>query len=203
MKCFVFLFLFVFSFSYNIQYDNAYTASGLACKRSSQDKIVKDKPVKEQETKITYTSEEFGYRLQVPESLEVVNTHNPYIFALRFPVVAQAANAFLVKALPKDQYAGFEEMQKAVIESLSREINKQIDGQVYLLDSEPMDEFKETGPALKVHVLDRGIEFVCCYVFAESPKAYLWIDFVATKESYDINFPIMQSLMHDFEILGK
>ena len=132
--------------------------------------------------------------------LEVINTHNPYIFALRFPVVAQAANAFMVKVLPIDQYAGFEEMQKAVIESLSREENKQIDGQVYLLDYEPMNEFKKTGPAFKVHVLDRGKEFVCCYVFAESPKAYLWIDFVATKESYDVNFHIMRSLMQDFEI---
>ena len=202
MKCFVFIFLFIFSFSNNIQFGNAYTVSGLACKRSNQDKAVNDKPVKKQETKTTYTNEEFGYCLQIPESLEVVNTYNPYIFALRFPVVAQAANAFMIKVLPKDQFAGFEEMHKSVIESLSREENKQIAGQVYLLDSESMDEFKQTGPTLKVHVLDRGKEFVCCYVFAESPKAYLWIDFVATKESYDINFPIMQSLMQDFEILG-
>jgi len=200
MKYFVFIFLFIFSFSYNIQFGNAYKASGLACKRSSQNKAVKDKPVKKQEAKTAYTSEEFGYYLQIPESLEVINTHNPYIFALRFPVVAQAANAFMVKVLPIDQYAGFEEMQKAVIESLSREENKQIDGQVYLLDYEPMNEFKKTGPAFKVHVLDRGKEFVCCYVFAESPKAYLWIDFVATKESYDVNFHIMRSLMQDFEI---
>lgn len=142
-----------------------------------------------------------GYSVAIPSWLEVKETGSTNKFGGTMPAINGTANAILISCFAKTQYASFEEFQD-----------------IYLTGN----HFGQPTKFSKDHVwygqnqlnkLERGVEqkvflywqnkiYHSKFILLQTPKAYMWIQFMSTPETYDKNIEKFNDFMNGLEIMS-
>ncbi len=136
----------------------------------------------------TYNNEKFGYVLSVPSWLNIQETDTSFSFGGIMPAIDNNENAILITGFNKNKFASFSDFQRIYITGnvFGKETlyNKQ---QIWYGRNER--DFKEIKNGVSSRVFtsfDKKI-YHNQFVLLETSKAYLWIQFISTPKTYDIN----------------
>ncbi|RZN82829.1 MAG: hypothetical protein EVB11_07420 [Winogradskyella sp.] len=150
---------------------------------------------------IKHTDSTSGYSLVIPLWWKIRETPNASLFGGTFPAINEVENALLFKAFGKSEYESFKDFKKWVIADYKMgDMPKWSNSHKILLKKE-LDEFKNIGKSYKVQLMRNGYLYDCCYIIIETSNSYLWIDFTATKETYDLNFAKLKEIIADYKTL--
>lgn len=150
---------------------------------------------------IEHTDSISGYSLVIPLWWKIRETPNTNLFGGTFPAIDKIENALVFKAFDKSKYESFNDFKKWVIADYKIGDTPKWSNSHKILLKKELDEFKNIGKSFKVQLMRNGYLYDCCYIIVETSNSYLWIDFTATKETYDLNFPKLKEIIADYKTL--
>jgi hypothetical protein len=149
---------------------------------------------------LLYTDTVNAYQLIVPSWLHIMQTRAS-LFGGTFPAVDSIENALVIKSFRKEKIGSIGNFEKWVIADYSMGQAPRWGDDVKILLKKKITEFNETGNAWKVQLIWGGRLYDCCYIIAETSKAFLWIDFTATSTTYPVNFEKLKQVVSLFKPL--
>ncbi len=142
-----------------------------------------------------------GYKITIPLWWKIIETPNTSMFGGTFPKINGIQNALLFKVFDKNTHKNLKKFEKWVITDYKMgDKPKWSSGHTILLKQEVKD-FSEIGNSYKVQLMRNGKIYVSCYIIVETSNSYLWIDFTATKETYEVNYPKLKELLNSYRTL--
>lgn len=141
----------------------------------------------------------YGYSVIIPEWLSIKSNANP--FGGTLPAVDSIENAILIMGYSKSEFKSFEEFKTIYISG-----NKF--GQPTLYSSEHIfygrNEYDykiiQNGVRSRLFLFWRNHIYHANFVLLETPKSYLWIQFMATPTTYEINLPKFDVFLEGLKI---
>lgn len=150
---------------------------------------------------IEHTDSISGYSLVIPLWWKIRETPNTSLFGGTFPAIDEIENALIFKAFNKSEYDNIKDFENWVIgEYKLGDTPKWSNSHKVLLKKE-LEEFNEIGKSYKVQLMWGTKLYHCCYIIVETSNTYLWIDFTATRETYDLNFAKLKDIMSKYKRL--
>jgi hypothetical protein len=150
---------------------------------------------------IKHTDTLLDYKINIPIWWKIRETPNIFMFGGTLPAIDGIENAILFKSFQKNEYKDLEDFDNWVIKSYKiGEFPKWSNNHTILLKKENED-FKKFGNSYFVQLMRGGKLYECQYIIIETSKTYLWIDFTATKETYNINLEKFSEILNRFEII--
>ena len=150
---------------------------------------------------IEHTDSISGYSLIIPLWWKIRETPNGNLFGGTFPAIKEIENALLFKAFDKSEYKSIKDFENWVIGDYKIGDTPKWSNSHKILLKKELDEFKDIGKSYKVQLIWDGYLYDSCYIIVETSNSYLWIDFTATKETYDVNFPKLKEIIADYKTL--
>jgi len=142
-----------------------------------------------------------GFSITIPLWWKIRETPNISMFGGTFPEINGIQNALLFKAFDKQAYKSIKEFEDWVIAGYEiGDVPKWSDSHTFLLKKR-IKNFSTLGNTYKVQLMRHNRIYVSCYIILETSNSFLWIDFTATKETYDINFPKLKLLLDSYKTL--
>ncbi|HEY8896467.1 MAG TPA: hypothetical protein VIM79_16690 [Niastella sp.] len=171
-------------------------------KRSTFDtyKELRKKQAENNIEKLTYLDSTFNYQVEVPDWLNVRETGTAYAFGGTLPPIDGCENAILVKAFDKEQYPTLLDFKKFIVEDLVFGKSPQWSDTHKFMGKKELGKYNTLGDAYKVYMMRGNLMYHCEYVLVETRTAYLWIDYTATKETFERNFPKFKEFMSGFKL---
>lgn len=148
-----------------------------------------------------YIDSVYCYKVDLPSWLKIKETGNSNMWGGTLPSINGCENAILIISFERDKYETFDEFKYEIVEKykMGDNINNN-PNQKFLLRKE-LEEIEGIGPSYKVQILTSGIIYNCNFVLTESKTAYIFINFTATPETYDLNLPKFKDFMSGFELI--
>jgi hypothetical protein len=144
-----------------------------------------------------------NYSINIPLWWKIRETPSPTLFGGTFPAVDGIENALMLKSFDKNKFKDASDFENWIIKKYKiGDIPEWSDSHTILLKKE-LNDFKNLGHAYSVQLMRGGKLYYCCYIIVETKDTYLWIDFTATQETYDINFGKFKELMTGLSIIKK
>ncbi len=144
-----------------------------------------------------------NYSINIPLWWRIRETHSSDLFGGTLPAIDKVENAVLLKSFTKDNFKNLNDFDNWVVKKYKTgDTPEWSDSHTVLLKKE-LKDFKKIGKAYFVQLMREGLIYHCCYIITETKDTYLWIDFTATKETYDINFIKFKELINGLEIMKK
>lgn len=150
---------------------------------------------------IEHTDSTSGYSLVIPLWWKIRETPNSSLFGGTFPAIDEIENALLFKAFDKTKYENINDFKNWVIGDYKMGDKPNWSNSHKILLKKELDEFKNIGESYKVQLMNNGYLYYCCYIIVETSSSYLWIDFTATQETYDINFTKFKEILSNYKTL--
>jgi len=150
---------------------------------------------------VVFESEAYGYKVTVPTWANVQKTGDERIFGVLLPQVAGVRNAVAVKATPKDQFPSFEAFRKYVYEDNRPDQPFIMNNFMTFKGGKTLAPVTENRAVYQVLLESHEVTYHCKYVLMETPKAWLLVDFFATKDTYEKNLARFDQLAAGVEIL--
>ena len=147
---------------------------------------------------IKHTDSISGYSLVIPLWWKIRETPSGNLFGGTFPAINKVENALLFKAFDKTKYKNFKDFKNWVIADYKVGDTPKWSNSHKVLLKKELNEFDEIGKSYKVQLMRNGYLYDCAYIIIETSNSYLWIDFTATKETYDVNFPKLKEIMSEY-----
>jgi hypothetical protein len=136
----------------------------------------------------TYKSDKFGFVLLVPSWLNIHKTDTAFSFGGTMPAIDNIENAILVTGFSKNDFASFTDFQRIYITGnvFGKETlyNKQ---QIWYGRNERDFKQIDNGVSSRVFTFYNKKIYHNQFVLLETSNAYLWIQFVSTPETFDVN----------------
>lgn len=150
---------------------------------------------------IKHTDTLLDYKINIPIWWKIRETPNIFMFGGTLPAIDGIENAILFKSFQKNEFKDLEDFDNWVIKSYKiGEFPKWSNSHTILLKKENED-FKKFGKSYFVQLMRGGKLYECQYIIIETTKTYLWIDFTATKETYNVNLKKFSEILNRFEII--
>lgn len=153
------------------------------------------------EDNIEHIDSTSGYSIIIPLWWKIRETPNTSLFGGTFPAIDNIENALIFKAFNKSEHKNIKKFREWVIEDYKMGDTPNWSNSHKVLLKQELEDFKDIGKAFKVQLMWNGKLYSCCYIILETSNSYLWIDFTATKETYDINFSKLKELMENYKTL--
>lgn len=150
--------------------------------------------------KLTYLDSTFNYQVEIPAWLNVRETGTAYAFGGTLPAIDGCENAILVKAFDKEKYPTLLAFKKFIIEDLVFGQSPLWSTAHKFMGKKELGKYNNIGDAYKVYMMRGNLMYHCEYVLVETKTAYLWIDYTATKETFDKNFSKFEEFMSGFKV---
>lgn len=145
--------------------------------------------------------EKFGYEVTAPEWLKTIETKNPKLWGGTMPEVEGIKNAILITAYEKSEFKSFDDFIRIYItgNTFGKEtlFSKQ---HIWYGSNEKDFKHIEHGVSSRVFTFYKNHIYHNQFVLIETSKCYLWIQFCATPETYDINLPLFDKFMEELII---
>ncbi len=152
--------------------------------------------------KIVYVDTTNSYKVTVPKWLELKETNSLDFFGGTLPAINEVENAIVISSVKKSDYPSFNEFKNFVVEDenyISGVTPKWANDRTFLsIEKDSISFSKFT--SYKVTVNRNGNIFVSNFVLIETNKAYLWIQFTATEETYSVNLPKFKDFVEELKI---
>jgi hypothetical protein len=149
----------------------------------------------------TYVDSTFHYQVEIPTWLTVRSSGDPHFWGGTLPAVEGIENAILIKSFEKSKYATLAEFKKFIVEDMVFGQAPNWSNAHICMGKKELGKLEKLGDAYKVYLMQNALIYHCEYVLLETPTGYLWIDFTATKETFDKNFDKFKKLMKGFKVL--
>jgi hypothetical protein len=161
---------------------------------------LRKKQAKDKIEKLTYLDSTFNYQVEIPDWLNVRETGTVYAFGGTLPAIDGCENAILVKAFDKEKYPTLLDFKKFIVEDLVFGKSPQWSDTHKFMGKKELGKYHNIGDAYKVYMMRGNLMYHCEYVVVETKTAYLWIDYTATKETFDKNFSKFEEFMSGFKV---
>lgn len=152
---------------------------------------------------IFYENMEIGLKVEIPEWLNLKDTRNEKLWGGTFPVLDGIENALIISSFDKTKYKSFEEFKEVYI--TGNTFGKPVlfsDTHIWYGYNE-RDLFEiEKGVSCRVFTLYRKKIYHNQFCLIETDKAFIWIQFVATPETYDTNIERFNSFVDSIKYLN-
>ena len=142
-----------------------------------------------------------GYKITIPKYWQIKETPTRNILSGVFPETNGIVNALSLKVNLKSGFSNFNEFKEIVITSYKIGDHTKWSDKHKLLKKEKLNQFKNIGEAYYVEMEWNDKVYCCCYILTETSNTFLWIDFTATKETYDANFSKFKEIIKTIEII--
>lgn len=149
---------------------------------------------------IDHTDDIGAYKITIPLWWRIRQTPDPSFFGGTLPAVNGIENAILFKSFAKDGFDDFDEFNNWIINDYKAGDYTNWSNQHRIVSQHRIDNFSDIGNSYEVELNRNGYTYKCCYIIVETSKAYVWIDFTATENTYNENFQKLEDLMYLFEI---
>jgi hypothetical protein len=149
---------------------------------------------------LTYQDYTFNFKVKVPNWLHLQETGSVYFFGGTLPAVKGIENAIMIKSYDKAKFESFKIFRKFVAEDLVYGQSPAWSKAHKSMGGKPLGKYRKLGYAYKQYFLLEGLVYHCQYVLVETKTAYLWIDYTATDETFDVNLPKFEEFMDGFEL---
>ena len=170
---------------------------GLNSGRESNDEIEKG----DVESTV-YVDDTFGFKVKVPEWLKIIATGENGRFGGTLPAINGIENAIMVTCYHPGQFESMEHMKKVFITGNKfGRATLYSENHIWYGTNERDLKKIDDGFTSRVFTFYQNAIYHNKFVIAKSSKAYLWIQFVATPETYDANLEKFNEFMDGFEIL--
>lgn len=170
-----------------------------SAKHNSVSQVIKDQELGKD--KIDYSNPTYGYELIIPKWWEIKEAPSPNFFGGTLPEIGKSKSAILFKAFEKEKFKTFENFENWVIAGYKSGATPKWSEDQKVLFKKNLTEFDSIGKAFKVQLKAGDTFYNCCYILVKTSKSYLWIDLTATRETYDVNFKKLESIMLNFKAL--
>jgi hypothetical protein len=152
---------------------------------------------------LVYIDSTLKFKVVVPEWLTIIDTGTPYIFGGTLPEVNHIQNAIVIKSYNKSQksFQNFDKFEEYVVKDMvfGQPVNW---SKAHIsMSKKELEEYSELGSSYKVYLMHSGLLYDCQYLLTESETAFIWIDFTATRTTFDENKKRFDEFIKGFEIL--
>ena len=150
---------------------------------------------------ILHVDSSLNYKITIPIWWKIRETPHATVFGGTFPEIDGIENALLFKSFNKEEFTSLSDFENWVIKDYKIGDLPDWSNNHKLILKEENEEFQKIGKTYFVQLLRGGNIYHCAYIILETSNTYLWIDFTATKETFDINFKKLRALMNELEII--
>lgn len=150
---------------------------------------------------IAHTDSISGYSVVIPKWWRIRETPNASLFGGTFPAIGTVQNALLFKTFAKSDYKSIKDFENWIIADYKMGDTPKWSNSHTLLLKKELDEFKDIGKSYKAQLMRNGYLYHSCYIIIETSNSYLWIDFTATQDTYEVNFPKFKEIMTKYKTL--
>ncbi len=149
----------------------------------------------------SYTDYEYGYSIKKPKWLKVDNQLNLSMWGGTFPAVHNIVNAVLIAGYKKDKFKNFKDFQRIYITGNNfGEVTLYSKNHIWYGRNEKDFKKIRKGVSSRVFTFFKNKIYHNQFVLIETSKAYLFINFCATPETYDENITKFNEFMKGLEI---
>jgi len=150
---------------------------------------------------LIYVDSTFNYMVKVPDWLTLRHASTMQVWGGTLPANADGKeDAIVIKGFDKDANS-YEDFKKYIIEAWSvGQIPQWSASRTHaIMGKEESNLFKDMGYAYKVELYTNYEIRPCLYVLVETKTAYLWIDFMSHKETFEANIDKFKEFMSSFK----
>lgn len=163
---------------------------------------LKEQMVRSNTDSLFYLDSTFSYTVKVPQWLDLKETGSATMFGGTLPSEKGIENAILVTGFSKKAFVSFEEFKEIYLTGNKfGQPTKYSSQHIWYGQNELISI--ENGVKQKVFLLWQGKIYYHMFVLLQTKSAYLFIQFTATPETYDINISKFEDFMSGFKVNSK
>jgi len=142
-----------------------------------------------------------GFKAVIPGWFKTRETGSDMSFGGMLPAVDGIENVIMIKAFPKKGYADMAAFKEYVIGAWKFGTHPKWNTEATCYGITDMGDVPGIGKSYRASNAWRNHIYTCKYVLAESKNAFLWIDFIATPTTYEVNLPKFDEFLRGFQLL--
>jgi hypothetical protein len=142
----------------------------------------------------------FHYQVEIPSWLKVFDYGSKRVWGGLLPAVEGIEDVIAIKSFEKNQFESWSHFKKVIVEDMVLGQKPEWGDYVTCMGKTALGKWNGIGDAYKVYVMIEGLIYHSQYVLVETPTAYLWIEFTATKETYEKNLDKFKTFLEGFKI---
>ncbi|WNH09925.1 hypothetical protein [Thalassobellus suaedae] len=151
---------------------------------------------------LVYIDSAFGYKVKVPDWITLRETGNDRIWGGTFPAIEQIENALMIQGFEKTKFKSFDHFKETYITG-NKFGKKTLYSENHIWYGHNIKDLHEikNGVSCRVFTLFQNMIYHNQFVLIETEKAFLWIQFVATPETYELNLPKFTEFVAEIEFV--
>lgn len=151
---------------------------------------------------LVYRDGNYGYKTAVPKWLTLLETGDKGIWGGTFPEIDGVKNAIMIKGFQKSEFKSFDHFKETYI--TGNKFGKQtLYSKNHVWYGHNLKNLKKIkhGVSCRVFTFYQNKIYHNQFVLLETKKAFLWIQFVATPDTYQLNLPKFDKFVSEIDIL--
>jgi hypothetical protein len=148
-----------------------------------------------------YIDSTFKYEVDIPARLTLRETGNPELWGGTLPVINGIENAILITGYHKTEFKSFKDFKDKIVEKNVFGQPTQMSSNHIFMGKKVLDKIPNIGPAYMQYHMWNNMLYDCQFVLTETKTAYIWINFTATRETYDKNLEKFKEFIRGFNII--
>lgn len=150
---------------------------------------------------ISYLDTLHGYQIVVPDYLEMWDSDRYHVFSALFPRIGKVSNAVSITSFNKEAFDSWQAFREFIIENpnYGEGVKPAWSENHTFIEIEKLTHEEVEGYKVK-HNFQEGL-YHAFYVLIESPRAYLWANFVATPDTYETNIGRFTSFIRELKFI--
>lgn len=152
--------------------------------------------------KLEYLDTLNSYKVNIPKWLYLMETNDITMFGGILPEIKGIENAITISSIYKKNYESFEKFKEFIIEDSTYKKGSSPKWSDNHIINSIERVVLDTNDSYKVDFNFKSKNYIAQYVLIETKKSYLWINFAATKETFDINHNKFLEFIDNLELLN-
>lgn len=151
---------------------------------------------------LTRVDSTFGYKTEVPKWLNLKETGNDRVWGGTFPSIGGIENAMMIKGFDKSEFKSFEHFTEIYItgNKFGKKTLYSENHNWYGHNPRDLHDIKN-GVSCRVFTFFQNKIYHNQFALIETKKAFLWVQFVATPDTYELNLPRFTEFVEGIELV--
>ena len=151
---------------------------------------------------LIYVDSTFGYKTEVPEWLNLRETGNDKVWGGTFPAIDGIENAMMIKGFKKSEFKSFEHFKEIYItgNKFGKKTLYSENHNWYGHNPRDLHDIKN-GVSCRVFTFFQNKIYHNQFSLIETKKAFLWVQFVATPKTFELNLPKFTKFVDGIELV--
>jgi hypothetical protein len=144
----------------------------------------------------------FGYKTEVPEWLYLTETGNDKVWGGTFPSIGGIENAMMIKGFDTSEFKSFEHFTEIYITGNKFGKKTLYSENHNWYGHNPRDLHNiNNGVSCRVFTFFQNKIYHNQFALIETKKAFLWVQFVATPDTFELNLPKFTKFVQGIELV--